>query len=125
MHCTFKNSIFIKYIWGFMSLYILNCCIDVPGAANTHEDLTINKQESLLELIIEKLLGFDNAIAEYDDTDTDSNSVKKISLDFFMSQPCAVSKKQNHIFIKRENLTAKEQDIQTPFFEITSPPPEI
>ena len=42
------------------------------------KDLSINDQESILELVIEKVMGYENAVAEYDDHDPNpETSLKK------------------------------------------------
>lgn len=73
-----RNNIFFRLTWGLLSLYLLNISIDVspglslPISANT----TFNDQESIVELFLEKMLGFENAIAEYDDPDTEDQHKK-------------------------------------------------
>jgi len=61
---------------------MLNVCIDAPDAFLHHipEDLSYNDQESIAEVIIEKILGYENAIPEYDDRETDQSLVFKNSL---------------------------------------------
>ncbi len=125
MYMALKNSNFLKYVWGFMSLYVLNCCIDVPTPHEVKEDLTINKQESILELIIEKLLGFDNALAEYDDNDSDTNSFKKIGFDLFIIPSASVTQKKTFTVNTRQNLKTDFNNIGSLFFEIPYPPPEV
>ncbi len=63
-----------------MGIYILNISVD---AADTHpqnipEDLTYNDQESIVEIFVEKVLGFENALAEYDDHDTQDHNTKNL-----------------------------------------------
>lgn len=40
-----------------------------------HEDLSINDQESILEILIEKVLGFEYAFEENEDHDSDNHQV--------------------------------------------------
>ena len=56
-----------------MALHILNFSIDSPDALpdDTPEDLRINDIESFSELLIERILGFDNFIAEHDEQDSE------------------------------------------------------
>ena len=62
-----------------MGLYLLNNSVDTadPNPEHIPEDLSINDQESIVEIIIEKVLGFENAIEEYDDNDTEDHNKKK------------------------------------------------
>jgi len=54
--------------------------VDAPDANPDHipEDLTYNDPESIVEIVVEGILGFENAIAEYDDPDTDEHHSRKI-----------------------------------------------
>lgn len=64
-----------------MACYLLNISVDTPDGTpyGTSEDLSINDQESLIELVVEQVLGFENAIAEYDDPDADDQHKKNVS----------------------------------------------
>ncbi|SDL17827.1 hypothetical protein SAMN05421823_104575 [Catalinimonas alkaloidigena] len=61
-----------------MGVYLLNLSVDAPDTTPAYlpEDLSINDQESLVELILEQVLGFEDAIAEYDDHDTEDYQKK-------------------------------------------------
>ncbi|WP_289039815.1 hypothetical protein [uncultured Zobellia sp.] len=68
-----------------MGLYLLNLSVDPadPNPAYIPEDLTINDQESIVEIIIEKILGYENAIEECDDNDTtDHNKNTNLKIEF-------------------------------------------
>lgn len=90
-----------------MALYLLNISVDAPDQLPGHfpEDLSFNDQESIVELVVEKLLGFENAIAEHDDHDAEDHNNqggKKINLSLFFtfnpdgSQIIISPKKQRH-----------------------------
>lgn len=74
-----RDSILIRFIWGFLALHVLNISVDVadPNPNSVRENLSINDQESIVELIVEKVFGFKNAIIEYDDVDSDQKTEKK------------------------------------------------
>lgn len=122
------NGIFHRFCCGFMALYLLNCCVDAPDASSRwkSENLHYNEQESVIELIIEKALGYGDVIPEYDDTDAgnETPSKKNFSVDFFVLPqldcipseriPIAKTFTPNH-----KNLNPQE----IPNF--ISPPPEI
>lgn len=71
-----------------MGLYFLNTSVDTidPNPEYIPEDLSINEQESVVEILLEKVLGFENAIVEYDDHDTEEHTKKKTTnIDFLSS----------------------------------------
>lgn len=90
---SIRNTSFTRFFWGLMGLYLLNISVDGPNhlPIELAEDLTINHQESILEIVVEKLLGFENAIVEYDDHDMeDKNKSGSNSIDtvvFFSPYP--------------------------------------
>lgn len=68
-----------------MGLYLLNISVDVadPGSANNPENLSFNDQESIIEIVVEKILGFENAIEEFEDHDPEENGNKRtLKVDF-------------------------------------------
>ena len=74
-----RNSFLTQVFCGLMGIYILNMSID---AADFHpecisEDLSFNDQESIVELVVEQILGFEKAFKEYDDHDSTKNHQKK------------------------------------------------
>jgi len=79
MYLLIKRSKYQKFFWGCMALYLLNICVDVPDMYpdTVPEDLTYNDQESIVEIFIEKVLGYENAIPEYDEADPENNSTLK------------------------------------------------
>ncbi len=123
---TSKTSLFGRLFCAFMALYLLNCSVDSPDTQRDGfaDNLAINDQESLLEIIIEKVFGYHDAIAEYDDDDSENQSVKKhIPLNLcILSQDVAV------LFAIPCDITKipqpAPQRIEAAFFTIISPPPE-
>src|SRR5690606_12372145 len=73
-----KNSVCIKVFWGLMGLYLLNISVDPadPNPDHISEDLSFNDQESIVEIIVEKIMGFENAFEEYDDHDSEDHNKK-------------------------------------------------
>lgn len=81
-----RNSKAFHLFWGFIALLFLNLSIDLDDQSPEYiaEDLSYNKQESIVELVLEKFLGFENAIAEYDEQDSEEQTkTKTVKLDFF------------------------------------------
>lgn len=69
-----------------MFFVLLNVSVDSqdPLSYQLKENTTINDQESVIEIVIEKLLGYENAIAEYDDVDGDQsqqNTAQNVNID--------------------------------------------
>lgn len=61
-----------------MAFHIFNISVDTADTNPDYvpEDLSFNDQESFVELLIEKIFGFENAIAEHDEEDEDSGAVE-------------------------------------------------
>ena len=109
-----------------MGLYLLNLSVDSvdPEAMYIPEDLSYNDQESIVEIIIEKLLGYENAFIEYDDKDSDENNHQSNpSLDFFLSQ-ISLSSNTTTIALESSQLF-KDYIVNLPigFKKIDNPPP--
>ena len=123
-----RHSLLTQYFWGFMSLYLLNCFVDSLDAQPNHfpEDLTYNDMESIIEIVVEKALGFENAIPEYDDNDTNQNSHLKSNFftDFFVIPIIGLSIDKNYMCLKKEKLVFQNPILLTPYFKIHIPPPE-
>ncbi|MFV8443109.1 hypothetical protein [Flavobacterium sp. LB2P44] len=124
-----QNSLLIRFFWGFMSLYLLNCFVDSPDLQPNYfpEDLTYNDPESIIEIVVEKVLGFENAIAEYDDNDSNQNFFGKntFSLDLFVLPIIAIPINHEYLLLKNQNLEVQNSALLLPYFEIHTPPPEV
>lgn len=112
-----------------MALYILNCSVDTCDFNSNYisEDLTINDQESLIEIIVEKVLGYDDVIPENEDCDLENIvTLKKIIVvDFFILPSFNSSLNE---FEKEQvlgNRFLNEFNLLKTYFEIHSPPPEV
>ena len=60
-----------------MAVHIFNCSVDTPDAQpdSVPEDLSYNDMESIVEIVLEKVLDIKDAVAEHDENDTeDGNS---------------------------------------------------
>ncbi|TDE06901.1 hypothetical protein [Flavobacterium sandaracinum] len=129
MTIDFQNTTFIRYFWGFMSLYVLNCTVDCPNVNSYYgkEDLTYNDQESIIEIFVEKILGFEDAIAENEDNDIDKRIAHKttILLDFFVLPSTGLHLNKKYTYFKQDNLVELNRSIGIPYFEIHTPPPEV
>lgn len=112
-----------------MALLLLNCSVDTTGLfADSVEtkQLIANDQESIIEIVVEQFLGFDNVIPESfdDDMDQKANLKKAKVIDVFILPNFSIA----NDFIASENKKIKiniDHNQWDKFhFKIPSPPPE-
>jgi hypothetical protein len=125
---SIRNSVFSRVLWGFVAFYLLNISVDSADPAPEHipEDLSFNDQESIIELVIEHILGFENAIKEYDDNDHGDLTKKKFSNIDLLNLSRAASTVTNS-FVKS---TKSHKSIylifaEDTFIDVDSPPPKV
>jgi len=125
----FRNTLFIRFLWGFMCLFLLNCSIDIPDKRLNHfaVDTSYNDQESIIELFIEKILGYGDVIAESEDSDGNehSKSKKKISIDTYIPLISSNDEQIDETQSKKDLIYLQQQILVSAYFEIHSPPPEV
>lgn len=119
-----RNSIFSKYLWQVLAIYFINLSVDAvnPDYTIFPENLRYNEQESLAELIVEKILGYENAIAEYEDHDTEerqSEKLPKISFNVLLKDQLDVSaflqsQKDSNFPLSAQNTLERAQFIIIP-----------
>jgi hypothetical protein len=80
----FRYHIVFRIICLVVIFQLLNLSIDAPDAQPDYlpENLVINDIESIVELVLEDLLGIDNAISEQDEPDEESNSSLNKKIEF-------------------------------------------
>lgn len=111
-----------------MGLYLLNISVDSvdPNPQYIPEDLSINDQESIIEIVFEKILGYENAFEEYDDNDTEGhnkNTTVKIDL---IPQYCANSNfKRPFIETTKQNFPNYIAHLTNGFNRFDTPPPKF
>ena len=123
-----KNNIFTRILCGIMALYLLNISVDAtdPNPDYIPEDLSINDQESIVELVIEKVLGYEDAIGEYDDHDTeDHNNKSGVEIDLFILPTIVKNDIQYQLDVKTPLYFDKASRLLNGFKEIDSPPPKV
>jgi hypothetical protein len=111
-----------------MGLYLLNISVDTadPNPEHIPEDLSFNDQESIVEILVEKVLGFEDAIKEYDDHDTeDHNQQKNIKLDLLVHVIKSEDFAYNQIGERKKLFPDYEARLTKGFNEIDSPPPKV
>lgn len=122
-----QNSKWLNFFWGMMSCLLLNSSVDVVivGFNDNQSAKFINEQETIAEMFVEQALGFENAIPENEENDTDPASLlkKNKSIDFFDRQFCKEALDKS-VFQKQQFFIAAAADFAQPFSETFSPPPE-
>ena len=111
-----------------MGIYLLNISADLADPTLNHlpEDLSFNDQESIVELIIEQVLGYEDAIAEYDDHDTeDHNQKKNVKIDLFFPPIIACQAPRSYSAVKQKPRCADAACLVSGFKETDSPPPKV
>lgn len=124
-----KKHIVFRYFWLFMALHILNCSVDSPDAHPDYvpEDLAYNDIESISELVLEQILGFENAVAEHDEHDTEEGAsfgVAKILLYCQSSFEFSIKRISLRPYLKNTPLNYEQTFISQFHPDIVSPPPQ-
>ena len=123
---VFRHIAFIRFIWLFVALNILNFSVDAPDGQPDFEkeDLAINDMESIVEIVLEEIANIDNAIPEHDEQDTEQSNLSKTkkSYDFYEY----FSRKITFPTITvQKKFTHKNNSLWEQFSpEITPPPPK-
>ncbi|MFZ6051277.1 hypothetical protein [Halocola ammonii] len=124
---SFRNKTFTRFFCALLGLYFLNISVDSADFTPEFiaEDLTINDQESIVEIILEKVIGIEDAIPEYDDHDPeDHNKTKTATIDVVIFISSVAS------FIQLENGKLKDKFPETSYsltdgyLNNFTPPPE-
>lgn len=123
-----RRHIIFKYLWLFMAIHILNFSIDSPDASpdSSPEDLRINDIESISELVIERILGFDNFVAEHDEQDSEQGLSFELDKIILFSQPSICSSGISFIFSAGypSRIPIFNENLNCQFLpRIISPPP--
>lgn len=107
-------------------MHILNLSVDTKDAEPDYiaENLSFNDQETIVELVLEKVLGIENAIAEQDEPDPEDGGAldfKKINLISHFSNKLFFSLNIHH---SKSAINYIASFHQSPTFDVFSPPPE-
>lgn len=74
-----RNTSFSNVFWGLMGLYLLNISVDAPEAEEFIKQNIFNEQESIVEIVVEQMLGYEDAISEHDEKKSEDHNQKKNS----------------------------------------------
>ncbi|MCU0367930.1 MAG: hypothetical protein MUF39_03770 [Cyclobacteriaceae bacterium] len=90
------------------------------------EDLTINDQESIIEIVVEDVLGYENAIKEYDEHDSEEQNKGNTSKQSFTIYFSGLFNPTPTVVIKRKQPHSEyETQITNGFHQLATPPPKI
>ena len=123
-----RNSVFIKVLWGLMGFYLLNISADTadPNPEHIPEDLTINDQESIVEIIVEQVIGYEDAINEYDDHDSeDHNKKTNVKIDITTLHIVDSDIKQSFTETTKPKFPDYKAYLTNGFQKLDTPPPKI
>jgi len=111
-----------------MGLYLLNISVDTADPKPEHipEDLSINDQESILEIVFEKVLGYEDAFKEYDDHDKEDHNIKtNVKIDLTTHYIAEIVLNQKAIVTARQNFPDYNAVLTNGFQKLDFPPPKI
>lgn len=72
----FRKVSLIRFLSFSLAIYLLNISIDPRDGSEAwaKEDLAVNEIESVLELLVEEILDFEDVIPEHEDADGEKNA---------------------------------------------------
>lgn len=126
---TIRHSTITSFVWGFMAFYLLNISVDVTSLFDEKEEnyKNYNEQESIVELVFEKVLGFEEAIPENNSNDSEQNSTMKkgFTIDKFVLPFLEINTKIIIFNPIKKCFPYPKDNFLKPSLEIHSPPPEV
>lgn len=123
LYAIAKNIRFQKALWLFMACYFINSFVDAPNVVG-NTVAPYNEQESIIELVIEKVFNFGDVIAETNDTDNqEQTSLKKLKLEVYFSA-LKLMFLQPLFNFNTKTFSYSSSCVENPFYTIFSPPPE-
>ncbi len=113
-----------------MALYLSNICADAPdpGLPGTPENLAYNDIESVVEILLEHALHFENAVPEHDDADCEqpeNTRPAKAAAPFILesTSPSALAMALPTCAPKIQALPDASL-LPSPAYDVFTPPPE-
>lgn len=124
-----KIHIGLRVLWVLMALHILNFSIDNPHTFFEHDkvDNDFDEVDSVVELVLEDVIGIDNAIPEHHSKTPLSHkfSAKKVVWMFEQTEPLKFNEPMAINFkIVVPDVRYKNSIYDSPLVNIFSPPPE-
>jgi hypothetical protein len=108
-----------------LAVHIFNMSIDTPDGQPYYmpEDLSINDQESVVELVLEKGLGMENAVAEHDEPGDESQELSLIK-EFKVAKVGCLEVKFYRSYSHISNIPFEECFLSQYTCDIIPPPPK-
>lgn len=124
-----RNTYAFRIFWLLLAVQFLNLSVDSVDLfqSSRFEDLSINDQESILEIVLEKILGIENAVVEYDESDSETESGKKSRTDLDPATKLAANKaltNKDFDSLEKEKLRRESERLTAGFNRIDTPPPK-
>ena len=124
----FRLRLFTQIVWGILAIHFINISIDAPDFYPNHipENLSYNEQESIVELVTETLLGYDDVFEEYDDDDSEDFTVKKnLHNIWYCVAPSPIKVRNKSGFTAKPKFFYHLIGNDHLAISINSPPPEV
>lgn len=118
----------MKFLWGFMGLYFLNISVDCTDRYPNFipENLSINDQESIIEIVVEKILGYEDAIKEYDDHDKEDHTYKaNFKIDILNPQSFTDDSSLAFVEIILKKYPSRSFSLTNGHCRLKTPPPKV
>lgn len=120
-----KNIRIQKALWLFMACYFINSIVDAPNLNLYTSAVYFNEQETIIELVVEKIMDFGDVIPETNNTDNqEQTSLKKLKLEVYFPTSKLVFL-QPLYNCNTKTFCHSDSFIENPFHSIFSPPPEL
>ena len=125
-----RDNICTTFFTLILGVYLFNISIDVADSSENYlvRNSEYNEQESIVELIVEKVLGFENAISERDDTDSeDQEGTAKYNLKIEYITHCANPAFNAEFTFKpaKKLFTGSVGYLNNGYIRLSTPPPKI
>lgn len=121
-----RNTFFVRFFWGLVAIYLLNISVDAPESEFFINQSFFNEQESIVEIVIEQMLGYEDAIDEHDEKKCEDHNQKKnsrldIDIQYFTN---AIFYSDFHS-IKSNNFNNFSDKLCRGFHKKLTPPPKV
>lgn len=128
MFIRLRSIGFVRWCAGFLAAVVLNVSVDSPNynPFSIAEDLSINEQESIIEIVLEQVMGFEDAIPEHEDPHQNDATKKNV---FKFEARAEASKNTSDVVTARNDRrtvsNADEHSAYSVYLVKFSPPPEV
>ncbi|WP_052958689.1 hypothetical protein [Maribacter thermophilus] len=125
-----RKHINLRLFWFLMALHILNLSVDSPDPQPNYipEDLSYNDMESIVEIVLEELLGIENAVPEQEDDDTNNSLMVKLNFQPVLCQERSLSEfmfASDDIAVRHSIFFYHDAYAEQFHPEIIPPPPKV